>query len=111
MSTAVSLAGWIAAGLAAALVMAVRRANGDRMEAVARACHELRGPLTAARLGLAPGSGQATPSVRRLRAIDAELRRAALALDDLAGAGGGHGRRWDVDRIDIRVLVADSVEA
>ncbi|MGZ4172158.1 MAG: sensor histidine kinase [Solirubrobacteraceae bacterium] len=111
MSTAVSLAGWIAAGLAAALVWGVRRVHGDRMEAVARACHELRGPLTAARLGLAVGSGQATPSVRRLRAIDTELGRAALALDDLAGTGGGGRRRWDVDRVEIRDLVADSVEA
>jgi signal transduction histidine kinase len=111
VSAALSLAGWIAAGLAAAVVMGVRRTYGIRMEAVARACHELRGPLTAARLGLASGSGQTQPSARRLRAIDTELERAALALDDLAGAGGGHGRRWILDRIDIRALVADSVEA
>jgi signal transduction histidine kinase len=78
---------------------------------VARACHELRGPLTAARLGLSLGSDQATPSVRRLRAIDTELGRAALALDDLAGVGGGDPRRWDLDRVDVSALVADSVEA
>jgi signal transduction histidine kinase len=111
VSAALSLAGWAAAGLAAAVAVGVRRTYGDRMEAVARACHELRGPLTAARLGLASGSGRAQPSARRLRAIDIELERAALALDDLAGAGGGHGRRWDLDRIEIPALVADSVEA
>jgi signal transduction histidine kinase len=111
VSTAVSLAGWVAAGLAAALVVGVRRAHGDRMEAVARACHELRGPLTAARLGLAPGAGQEAPSAGRLRAIDTELGRAALALDDLAGAGGGGRRRWDLDRVDLRGLVTDAVEA
>ena len=113
VSTAVSLAGWIAAGLAGALVWGVRRVHGHRMEAVARACHELRGPLTAARLGLGPGlgSGRAAPSPRRLRAIDTELERAALALDDLAGAGAGGRRRWELDRVEIRDLVADSVEA
>ena len=90
VSTAASVAGWVTAGLAAALVMSVRRAHGHRMEAVARACHELRGPLTAARLGLtAPGGRDEAPSPRRLRAIDTELSRAALALDDLAGAAGG----------------------
>jgi signal transduction histidine kinase len=111
VSTAVSLAGWIAAGLVAALALGVRRSYGDRMEAVARACHELRGPLTAARLGLASGLSQARPTARRLQAIDTELGRAALALDDLAGAGGGRGRRWDVDRVQIAALLADSVEA
>jgi signal transduction histidine kinase len=111
VSTALSLAGWIAAGLAAALAVGVRRSYGDRMEAVARACHELRGPLTAARLGLALGAGQPRPSARRLRAIDVELGRAALALDDLAGAGGRGPRRWDVDRVDVAALLTDSVEA
>ncbi|MFL5862834.1 MAG: sensor histidine kinase [Solirubrobacteraceae bacterium] len=119
MSTAVSVAGWAAAVVAAALAMTVRRAYGARMEAVVRACHELRGPLTAARLGLAPPAGQEVPSPRRLRAVDAELGRATLALDDLAGTGagagacpgGGDGRRWDVDRVDVEALVTDSVEA
>jgi hypothetical protein len=57
VSTAVSVAGWAAAGLVGALAVSVRRAYGDRMEAVARACHELRGPLAAARLGLAAPTG------------------------------------------------------
>jgi signal transduction histidine kinase len=111
VSTAVSIAGWVAAGLAGALAMSLLRAYGDRMEAVARACHELRGPLTAARLGLAAPAGQGLPSPSRLRAIDAELGRAALALDDLSGAGGGASRLWRLDRVDLRVLVADCVEA
>jgi signal transduction histidine kinase len=111
VSTAVSVAGWVTAGLVGALAASVLRAYGDRMEAVARACHELRGPLAAARLGLAAPAGQQLPSPRRLRAIDAELGRAALALDDLSGAGGGARRLWRLDRVDTRGLVADCVEA
>jgi signal transduction histidine kinase len=106
-----SVAGWVAAGLVGALAVSGRRAYGDRMEAVARACHELRGPLAAARLGLAAPTGDELPSPRRLRAIDTELGRAALALDDLSGAGGGAQRLWRLDRVDLRELVADCVEA
>jgi signal transduction histidine kinase len=111
VSTAVSVAGWVAAGLAGVLAVSVLRAYGDRMEAVARACHELRGPLTAARLGLAAPAGQELPSPGRLRAIDTELGRAALALDDLSGTGGGPRRLWRLDRVDVRGLVTDCVEA
>ena len=50
---------------------------------VARACHELRGPLGAARLALAALDGEAPPA--RLAALDLELRRAGLALEDLGG--------------------------
>jgi signal transduction histidine kinase len=74
-------------GLAAFLGRELRR----RRELVARACHELRGPLTAAHLALHAGArhGEAPPT--RLAAIDLELKRAGLALDDLAAAR--HGRR------------------
>jgi signal transduction histidine kinase len=111
VSTAVLLGGWVAAGLAGAVAVSVRRAYGDRMEAVARACHELRGPLAAARLGLSGPAAQEPPSPGRLRAIDTELGRAALALDDLSGGGGGARGLWRLDRVDVRALVADSVEA
>jgi signal transduction histidine kinase len=113
VSAAVSVSGWVTAGLAAALAMGVRRAHGRRMEAVARACHELRGPLTAARLGLtAPGGPGEPPSPRRLKAIDTELGRAALALEDLAGTGAGRGRGklWRLDAVEVRALVAEAVE-
>jgi signal transduction histidine kinase len=111
VSAAVSVAGWVAAGLAGAVAVNVRRAYGDRMEAVARACHELRGPLAAARLGLGAPDGAQPPSPGRLRAIDTELGRAALALDDLAGARGADRGLWRVDRVDVRALVADCAEA
>jgi signal transduction histidine kinase len=108
VSAAVSVGGWVAAGLATVVALGVRRAYGDRMEAVARACHELRGPLTAARLGLASPGGRTVPSPGRLRAIDTELGRAALALDDLAGGAGGLRR---LDRVALHELAADCAEA
>ena len=111
MSTAVEFAGWALAGLAGLAVATVARGFADRMEAVARACHELRGPLTAARLGLATPGGHELPSPGRLRAIDTELGRAALALDDLSGAGNGARRLWRPDRVEVRQLVDDCVEA
>ena len=52
------------------------------MEAVARACHELRGPLAAARLGLELGVRVGELSPAQLRALELELGRASLALDD-----------------------------
>ncbi len=111
MSTVGVLGGWVAAGLALALLVVVWRMLGERMAAVARACHELRGPLTAARLGLAAGGRTGELSPGRLRAIDAELGRAALALDDLAEVRRGGPPLREVERVDIRGLVADSVEA
>ena len=56
------------------------------------ACHELRGPITAARLGLELGSRRGELSSARLRAIDTELGRASLALEDLDGAAPGTPR-------------------
>jgi signal transduction histidine kinase len=111
VSTVTALGGWVIAAIAATLLLVARRILGMRTEAVARACHELRGPLTAARLGLTFGSRGGEVSAGRLRAIDAELGRAALALDDLAGARGGAPQLRRLERVDVRRLVADSVEA
>jgi signal transduction histidine kinase len=69
-----------------------------RLVLVARACHELRGPLCAARLGL-----EALPAdPGRVLAIELELRRAARALDDLAGARAASA----VELVDLAALVA-----
>ncbi len=111
MSAAASLGGWIAAAVVAAMAVVVWRALENRMEAVARACHELRGPITAARLGLSLGSRVGELSPARLRALDAELGRASLALDDLARMRGAPPRRPERQRVDLERLVADSVEA
>jgi signal transduction histidine kinase len=112
---ALSVSGWLAAsGAAGAGVVAgaAWRVLAGRMESVARACHELRGPLTAARLGLQLGATTGELSPARLRAIDLELGRAALALEDLdtAGRRGGPFRR-PLEPVDMQQLVGDSVEA
>jgi signal transduction histidine kinase len=105
------VSGWLVASVAVFAIVAVRRSRETRMEAVARACHELRGPLAAARLGLELGVrvGQLSPA--QLRALDLELGRASLALDDLAVVGlrvrDGRVRQ----EVDVTELLADSVEA
>jgi signal transduction histidine kinase len=115
MSAVVTLAGWAVAAGGAAAAVGTRRVLGTRMESVARICHELRGPLAAARLGLELGlRGGLSPA--RLRAIDLELGRAAVALDDLADLGrigfaSSHPGASVAGHLDARELVADSVEA
>jgi signal transduction histidine kinase len=111
-----SLVAWTGAALGAAAAVLVCRSLRTRMEAVARACHELRGPLSAVRLGLELGSagGELTPA--RLRAIELELGRASLALDDLAAARLAASRRHrrllrTCEPVDLAQLLADSVEA
>jgi signal transduction histidine kinase len=79
-------------------VLWVRR----RDAAAARARHEVRGPLAVARLALGGLERSA-----RVEAIDLELRRAAMALDDLEG-----GRRRAASRsVDIGRLLADAAPA
>ena len=109
---ALSLGGWLAASGAGLAVGGVWRALTGRMETVARACHELRGPLTAARLGLQLGASTGELSPARLRAIDLELGRAALALEDLDGVRTRGLVAWRrLEPVDLSELVADSVEA
>src|SRR5206468_12444029 len=50
VSAALAAAGWLLAAGALALALATRRELAARMERLARAAHELRRPLTAARL-------------------------------------------------------------
>jgi signal transduction histidine kinase len=103
--------GWLVATAAVCSGLAARRSSEIRMEAVARACHELRGPLAAARLGLELGVRVGELSPAQLRALDLELGRASLALDDLAAAGlsarDGRARH----EVDVAELLGDSVEA
>jgi signal transduction histidine kinase len=89
--------------LAWILVVTALHARGRRrVVQAARAQHEVRGPLAVARLALG-GLEQSA----RVQAIDLELRRAALALDDLAGAG--RGRRHE--SVDVGRLLADAAPA
>lgn len=107
MDTALAIAGWLAFGAASAAAMLVRHALAARSEAVARACHEVRGSLTAARLGLERGSWQ--PPGTRLEAIGLELERAALALDDLQEVDRFVGAPGDL--VDVEAWLYASVEA
>ena len=82
--SALAYAGWLFALCAACGFSAARVRLTRQSELVADAGHELRGPLCAARLGL--------HGIDDAAAIDLELRRAALALDDLVAAGRGRPR-------------------
>jgi signal transduction histidine kinase len=97
--------GWIAAlGAVAASELRQRR----RLALVAHASHELRGPLCAARLALfALAEGEAAA---RVAAIDLELRRAGMALDDLAAAPHGRRARDRLDVFDVGDLLREAVE-
>ena len=99
--------GWVLALGAFVLALGLRRRLAQRMELVARACHELRGSITAARLGLGP----ADPSPARLRALELELGRAALAVEDLAGSCARRPVGRELELLDTAQLLADSVEA
>jgi DNA-binding response OmpR family regulator len=88
---AAMLAPWLVAVVAVALAAFWRVQLHRGRELVARACHELRGPLTAAHLALHGGARHGEPPPARVVAVERELDRAAVALDDLAAAR--HGRR------------------
>src|SRR5437588_4370428 len=85
---AVAICGWLLAVLAAVTMLSDRRRSAARAEAAARACHELRGPLTCVRLGLELVAREKRLSVARLRALELGLSQAALALDDLEACSG-----------------------
>lgn len=109
MSEAVLVsAGWMAAIVASLIAVATWRATWTRLEAIARASHELRGPITAARLGVEHGMRMGEISVPRLRAIELELERASVALDDLRSDRGDR-RPWV--SVDVEQLLLDSAEA
>jgi len=83
-------AGWACALAALCVLAVVRWRTGARLALVAEASHELRGPLTVVSLGLATLARDAEPErARRAAVLDLELRRAGLALDDLAAAPSG----------------------
>ncbi|HEX7292438.1 MAG TPA: HAMP domain-containing sensor histidine kinase [Conexibacter sp.] len=114
MSASLAIGGWLAAlGVATAGRIVLAR----RMELVARACHELRGPLTAAQLALrlATDGGPAGTRGGRARgplaAVDLELGRAGLALADLAAAQRGGRANDRIERFALAPLLADAVAA
>jgi signal transduction histidine kinase len=98
--------GWAAAAMCGGLAALLQVRLARHVALVADAGHELRGPLCAARLGL-----HALEDEARAAAVDLELRRAALALDDLAAAC--HGRRAGelAQLVDVGALLDDAAEA
>jgi len=92
-----TIVGWCTAVLLGGLHFRTRQ----RLVLVARASHELRGPLCAARLGLGTLAGE--PG--RVAAIDLELARAGRALDDLTAAPSGTRLREHREPVDIAQLV------
>lgn len=109
-AAAVTAGGWL---VALALAAGWRVVLARRMELVARACHELRGPLTAARLAARFAARAEDPAEARgpLEAVDLELGRARLALDDLQAARTG-GRADDrAYALDAGTLLVEVAEA
>jgi signal transduction histidine kinase len=96
MAAPAGILGWVLATVGLALAVLYRLELHRRRELVTRACHELRGPLTAARLGLATIERRRELSPERVAALELDLRRAGVALDDLAAARNGR-RRTDRD--------------
>jgi signal transduction histidine kinase len=77
-----------------------------RLVRAARAGHEVRGPLCTAQLAL-----EGLERSARVEAIGLELRRAALALDDLAGARRARPARERVDLARLLAAAADGWRA
>jgi signal transduction histidine kinase len=112
----------LAAALALALAALACGCRRERAAAVtlARTRHEIRGPLCSALLGLEPLA--AGEHAARIAAIEHELRRAALMLEELAGGpgrpramGGSRGRqrpsRPASAAVDLGALVAGARES
>lgn len=96
------MTGWIALLMWALAASALHLRGRRQLVRVARAGHEVRGPLCTAQLaldGLEPSA--------RVDAIGLELRRAALALDDLSGTR----RREPVMAVDVGALLSDAAQA
>ncbi len=112
MTGAIAGAGWLVAAGALGAAALLTRELARRAELVARACHEVRGPLHAARLGLHLLALPAGSPATRIAAIDIELRRAGLALEDLHAARvGRRAARERLEPIDVRSLLSTAAEA
>lgn len=113
MSRTLELAGWVLAIGAIAAAVVARHRMASLAEAVARTCHELRGPLTAAQLGLLVAFRTGQVADPRLRALELDLGRATLAVDDLAqvSAAGAWQLAIGAEAVDVLQLLTEAVEA
>src|SRR5665811_1198982 len=107
MSAVGAYGGWLVAAVALALWGQARWQLTACGEGVLRACHELRGPLTAVRLGVQLGARTGRLSAAQWRAIEGELDRAALALGDLQGARHHRAAPLASGAVDLRALLSD----
>jgi signal transduction histidine kinase len=108
MSASLAVAGWLAA---LACATAARIVLARRTQLVERACHELRGPLTSARLAVELASRRPDAPRAPLQAIELELGRAGRALDDLSAARRGARAPGRVETFELVALLRDAVEA
>ena len=106
-----SVVGWLIALALLAVVVRRGRRERSRAELVARACHELRGPLTAAGLALYAAGRRDELPARRVAAVDLQLRRAELALTDLALAPRGGRAREQTQPLAIADVLAAEAES
>jgi signal transduction histidine kinase len=107
----VAVGGWAFALFAVAVALLAERRRARRLEAVARAAHELRGPVTAAMLGVGLGVRRGALADLGLRAVELELERAALALEDFAASAGGCQAELRFEDVDVAALLAGCAEA
>lgn len=109
----VSLLGWLVALASASTLVGCRLRARRRDVLLARASHELRGPLQAVMLGLS-GLDRAADPEARVRVLEGELRRVVVALGDLDEA---RARRrassavTAVATVDLAALVREQVAA
>ncbi len=102
---------WAVAAVGLVLTLGTGFELRRRRELVARACHELRGPLTAVRLSLATMERRCEAPAERLAALDLELRRAGLALDDFAAARSGRRVIDRTEPVEVAELLEEQYES
>jgi signal transduction histidine kinase len=101
--SATALLGWACALAATAAATWAWLRLHARMELVARAAHELRSPLCAARLAVHAAAREG--GWPALAPVDRELARAGLALEDLGAARGGARVEDRAERLDVGDLL------
>jgi len=111
MSALVGGAGWAIALSALAGLLAQRAAASRRGRLTARACHELRGPLTALGLALEAMARRCEAPAERLAALEAQHARAVLAVEDLARARSGRRAPARVQALEAGAFLAAQARA